>query len=90
MKHTLLVHFNLLNALFLGDLIQMFQRNGWKVIDAAESFNDPVYSLSPRSMPSGQSLIWALAKESGKFEKELRYPGEDADYEKEKMDKLGL
>lgn len=89
-KHTLLIHFNLLNALFLKDLIEMFQKRGWKVIDAADSFRDPAYSLSPNSMPSGQSLIWALAKESGKYENELRYPAEDGDYEIDKMDKLGL
>jgi len=34
--------------------------------------------------------VWALAKESGKFEEILRYPGEDGDYEKAKMDQLGL
>jgi hypothetical protein len=35
-------------------------------------------------------LIWALAKETGKFEKELRYPGEDDTYENPKMDALKL
>ncbi|UXR65674.1 polysaccharide deacetylase family protein [Bdellovibrio bacteriovorus] len=89
-KHTLLVHFNLLNALFLDDLIQMFKDHGWKVIDAQKAFKDPVYKKLPNSMPSGQSLIWGLAKESGKFESELRYPGENDTYEKEKMDALGL
>ena len=29
-KHTLLVHHNLLNALFLDDIIQMFKDKGWK------------------------------------------------------------
>jgi hypothetical protein len=33
---------------------------------------------------------WALAKETGKFEKLLRYPGEDGDYETARMDKIGL
>jgi hypothetical protein len=89
-KHSLLVHFNLLNALFLKDLIHYFQEHGWKWIDAEEAFRDPVFLKSPNSMPSGQSLIWALAKETGKFEEELRYPGEDSVYEKPKMDALGL
>jgi peptidoglycan/xylan/chitin deacetylase (PgdA/CDA1 family) len=89
-KHTLLVHFNLLNALFLNDLIEMFKKRGWKIINAADAFRDPAYGSSPNSMPSGQNLVWALAKESGKYEGELRYPAEDGDYEKEKMDKLGL
>lgn len=89
-KHTLLVHFNLLNALFLDDLLIMFESKGWKVISAREALKDPVFQKLPKSLPSGQSLIWALAKESGKFEKDLRYPGEDDVYEKPKMDALGL
>jgi hypothetical protein len=32
----------------------------------------------------------ALAKEPGKFDRELQYPAEDSVYEKPKMDKLGL
>lgn len=89
-KHTLLTHFNLLNALFLGDLIEMFKRNGWQLIDAEEAFSDSVFSAQPKIVPAGESLIWALAKETGKFEQQLRYPGEDGEYEKAKMDKLGL
>jgi peptidoglycan-N-acetylglucosamine deacetylase len=89
-KHTLLLHFNLLNALFLPDVIAMFESRGWKWIDAAAAFQDPVFRRSPDAMPSGQSLIWALAKETGKYDDELRYPGEDAEYEKRKLDELGL
>lgn len=89
-KHTILVHFNLLNALFLGDLLDMFQSKGWKLIDATEAFNDPVFSAEPRIVPAGESIIWAIAKESGKFDSLLRYPGEDSQYEDAKMDKLGL
>ena len=89
-KHTILVHFNLLNALFLGDLISMFKSKGWQLIDAEEAFTDPVFAAQPNIVPAGESIIWALAKASGKFDKLLRYPGEDGDYETPKMDKLGL
>jgi peptidoglycan/xylan/chitin deacetylase (PgdA/CDA1 family) len=89
-KHTILTHFNLLNALFLGDLLAMFEGRGWKLIDAADAFSDPVFASAPRVVPAGESLIWALAKESGKFEDLLRYPAEDSRHEKEKMDRLGL
>lgn len=89
-KHTLLVHFNLLNALFLNDVLSMFRSKGWKIIDSKAAFQDPVFNRLPDSMPSGQSLIWGLAKETGKYESELRYPGEDSSYEKPKMDALGL
>jgi len=89
-KHTILVHFNLLNALFLGDLLDMFQGKGWKLIDATEAFKDPVFSAEPKIVPAGESVVWALAKETGKFDSLLRYPGEDSQYENAKMDQLGL
>ena len=88
--HTLLIHYNLLNSLFLGDLMAMFRSKGWSVIDAEEAFSDPVFTRQPDTAPAGESLIWALAKETGKFESRLRYPGEDDVYEKPLLDRLGL
>jgi hypothetical protein len=49
-----------------------------------------VFTLAPRIVPAGESLIWALAKETGRFEGELRYPGEDDVYERPRLDRLGL
>lgn len=89
-KHTILVHFNLLNALFMGDLMEMFKSKGWQWIDAEEAFADPVFNAMPKIVPAGQSIIWALAKASGKIDKNLRYPAEDGDYENARMNKLGL
>jgi peptidoglycan/xylan/chitin deacetylase (PgdA/CDA1 family) len=88
--HTLLIHYNLLNALFLGDLLAMFRTKGWQIVDAADAFSDPVFERRPDTAPAGESLIWALAKETGKFEDRLRYPGEDDVYEKPILDRLGL
>lgn len=89
-RHTLLIHHNLLNALFLKDLLAMFRAKGWKPIAASTAFADPIYNELPNILPAGESLIWALAKETGKYEAELRYPGEDGEYEKAAMDRLGL
>ncbi len=89
-SHTLLIHYNLLNALFLSDVLAMFRSHGWEIVDAEESFADPVFNRQPETVPAGESLIWALAKESGKFENRLRYPGEDDIYEKPILDGLGL
>jgi peptidoglycan-N-acetylglucosamine deacetylase len=88
--HTLLIHHNVLNGLFLGDLLGMFERKGWKVVDARKAFDDPVFRAEPKIAPAGESLVWALAKETGKFDKTLRYPGEDGAYEKLRMNVLGL
>jgi peptidoglycan/xylan/chitin deacetylase (PgdA/CDA1 family) len=87
-SHTLLLHHNLAAALFLDDLIEMFKSKGWNVISADEAFKDPIFQQTPNH--AGESLIWALAKDSGKYEDELRYPAEDSRYEKERMDELGL
>jgi hypothetical protein len=89
-KHTVLTHFNLLNGMFLGDVIAMFQSKGWQLIDAEEAFTDPVFRAEPQIVPAGESIVWALAKEKGTIAGSLRYPGEDGDYEKAKMDRLGL
>lgn len=88
--HTLLLHHNLLAALFLDDLLDMFVARGWKLIDAKAAFADPVFKAMPDTVPAGESILWALAKESGRFESSLRYPGEDAAYEESRMNELGL
>jgi hypothetical protein len=89
-SHTLLIHYNLLNSLFLGDVLGMFRSKGWGVIEAEEAFSDTVFQRQPDTAPAGESLIWALAKETGKFEGRLRYPGENDTYEKPALDRLRL
>ena len=89
-RHTLLIHHSLLNALFLPDLLRMFESRGWRWIHADESFQDPLFAARPNILPAGESIVWALAKETGRFDKMLRYPGEDGEYEKAAMDTLGL
>jgi peptidoglycan/xylan/chitin deacetylase (PgdA/CDA1 family) len=88
-RHTLLIHFNLINVLFLGGLLEQFRQMGWRLVDASAAFADPVFARSPNTVPAGESLLWALAKESGRFGN-LRYPGEDDVYEKPILDALKL
>jgi peptidoglycan-N-acetylglucosamine deacetylase len=88
--HTLLTHFNLLNALFLNDLIEMFKSKGWEWIDAEKAFLDSVFSRRPNILPAGESIVWALAKENGTIDKSLRYPAEDGESEMARLKKLGL
>jgi peptidoglycan-N-acetylglucosamine deacetylase len=89
-KHTILMHFSLLNALFLGDLIEMFRSRSWQLIDAEDAFTDAVFRAEPKTLPAGESVVWALAKEKGTIAKSLRYPAEDGDYELARMNQLGL
>jgi peptidoglycan/xylan/chitin deacetylase (PgdA/CDA1 family) len=89
-SHTILMHFNLLNGLFLNDLLKMFKGKGWQLIDAQEAFKDSVFAAEPKVIPAGESIIWSLAKEKGTIAKSLRYPAEDGVYENARMNKLGL
>jgi peptidoglycan/xylan/chitin deacetylase (PgdA/CDA1 family) len=89
-RHTVLLHHSPLNALFLDDLIAMFVERGWRPVDAAYAYRDPIYERQPQCLPAGESLLWALAKESRRFDSELRYPGEDDVYENPRMDALKL
>lgn len=87
-SHVILLHTNALNAAFIGDVIEMFRSLGWSVIRPSAAFADPLYSREPRTLPAGESILWALASDAGV--KDLRYPAEDGQYEKPILDKLGL
>jgi len=89
-RHTLLLHHNSLNALYFDDLVAMFVNKGWRPVDAEYAYRDSIYDQQPKCLPAGESLIWAIAKEKGRFEDQLRYPGEDDVYENPKMDALKL
>lgn len=89
-KHSILLHHNLASALFLGDLIKAFKNEGWQIINANEALTDEVYQKIPDIVPAGESIIWGLAKETGKYDNILRYPAEDSRYELDKLNKLGL
>ncbi len=88
--HVLLLHHNLLAALFLDDLLAELKKQGWNIDKPQQVYSHSVYQREPKSLPAGESLIWALAKESGRFDAELRYPGEDEMYERDAMDNAGL
>ena len=88
-KHTLLVHHNVLNELYLGDILDQYKRQGWKLIDAEHAYTDPIFNEKPDVLPAGDSLVLALAVQSGKT-KLPRYPPEDGEYEAPNMDRLGL
>ena len=89
-KHSILLHHNLTSALFLGDLIKAFQDEGWQTINASDALTDDVYKMIPDIVPAGESIIWGLAKQTGKYDNILRYPGEDSQYEEDRINKYGL
>ena len=87
-KHVLLLHHNLINALFLPDVIGMFRAKGWTLISPVEAYQDPVYRMEPDVLPAGERRLWSLARARNLGG--LRYPGEDDAYEQPRLDALGL
>jgi peptidoglycan-N-acetylglucosamine deacetylase len=87
-KYVLLLHTRRINAEFLPQIIAMFRSRGWTIIPPEEAYSDPVYAMQPATLPAGESLLWALAKQTGVSG--LRYPAEDDIYEKPILDRLGL
>lgn len=84
-KHTLLIHHSLLNALFLDDLLLALKDNGWELIDARQAFTDDVFIKQPVITPCGESIVWQCARLDKKLSKSLRYPAEDGEYEIEPL-----
>ena len=87
-KHVYLLHVNAINAAYLGDAIVALRQKGWHIIDSDTAYADPIYQRKPDNLPAGESLVWALAKAQGG--KGLRYPAEDAPYEKVNLERHGI
>lgn len=79
---VMLLHHNLVNALWLDDVIAQFKTMGWSIISPAQAFADPVYQLMPDRPAPGQSLLLSMGKTLGfkKFEGWERLV-DDGDYE---------
>jgi hypothetical protein len=89
-KHTLLIHHSLLNALFLDDLLIALKKSGWQLIDAKNAYQDEVFNLQPLIEPCGESLVWQYARLDVTIADRLRYPAEDGKYEEEPLRKRKL
>ena len=79
---VMLMHHNLINALWLKDAIQQFVDMGWTITTPAQAFADPVYQLQPERPAPGQSLLLSIARTRGmgKFEGWQRLV-DDGDFE---------
>lgn len=78
-RHVLLLHTNAINAEHLDEVIAAFRAAGWKFVSPSRAYRDPLYALAPQTVPAGESIVWAAARERGL--PGLRYPAEDAVYE---------
>ncbi len=62
---VMLLHHNLINALWLDDVIAMFKARGWNIVSPETAFADPVYQLQPDRPAAGQSLLLSMARSLG-------------------------
>lgn len=87
---VMLMHHNLLNALFLGDVIEMLRKEGWTFVDPEKAYEDPVYQLQPDRPAPGQSLLLSLARSRGwKPVPEFERLMDDGDFEIKALEKQG-
>lgn len=62
---VMLLHHNLVNALWLDDVLAQAKEMGWKIISPAEAYTDPVYQLEPVRKAAGQSMLLSLGRTLG-------------------------
>ena len=63
--HTLLVHHNVLNGLFLRDVLAGLAAAGWSFLPAARALAHPFFDAAPVPLNGGRSLLDVLAQERG-------------------------
>ena len=88
MPHTLLMHHNILNGLYLRDLMDALSADGWQFVDAHDAFDHPIYKLHPTVPTRGRSFLSALAEQNGV--EDTGFPKPYYGYGKKTMDRLGL
>jgi len=62
---VMLMHHNLINALWLDDAIAQFKQMGWTIVSPDVAFADPIYQLAPDRPVAGQSLLLSMARVLG-------------------------
>ncbi|SFB70200.1 polysaccharide deacetylase family protein [Massilia yuzhufengensis] len=88
---VLLLHHNLINAMWLDDVIRQFREMGWAVTTPAQALADPVYQLMPERAAPGQSLLLSMGRSLGLSTAELGLRlMDDGDVEIEALKQQGL
>ena len=86
---VLLLHHNLINAMWLDDVIRQFKDMGWNITAPAQAYADPVYRFMPER--PGGSLLLAMGRSLGMTPAELGLRlMDDGDFEIEALAQQGL
>jgi peptidoglycan/xylan/chitin deacetylase (PgdA/CDA1 family) len=62
---VILLHHNLLNALVMPDLLDMIERDGWKIVGPEEGYKDPLYQEERSEVGYAESILEAVALKRG-------------------------
>lgn len=87
LPHTLLVHHNILNGLFLKDVMDALVSDGWSFVDAKAALSHPLYALQPETPNKGRSVLSVLAQEQ---DVDAKFPPAYLGWGRVKMESLGL
>ena len=87
-QHVMLLHTSQINAAALADIVAAFKARGWTFVSPLQAFKDSLYGVQTNTLPAGESIVWAMAKEQGVAA--LRYPAEDSVYEEPGLREAGL
>lgn len=88
LPHLTLMHHNILNGLFLKDLLLAFKAEGWQFVDAAEALAYAPYHAIPPEPTHGRS--WLTLKNAAAGLAHLPFPEEYRGFGAKTMDGLGL
>ncbi len=87
----LLLHHNLINALWLDDVVKQFKDMRWTIITPAQAYADPVYALNPERAAPGQSLLLSMGRSLGLSTQDLGLRlMDDGDFEIDALKQQGL
>lgn len=79
-NHVLLLHENDLTGLFIYDLVQKLNMEGWEIIPATSAYSDAIAQYVPKTLFLGQGRVAAIAADKGSEPKDLVPYWEDEEY----------
>ena len=71
--HVLLLHETDLAALYIDDVVEAFQDDGWEIISMDEAYTDPIASIEPDTLYLGGGRVAAIAHTKGLQPADLSY-----------------
>ncbi|HSG33958.1 MAG TPA: polysaccharide deacetylase family protein [Sphingomonadaceae bacterium] len=77
--HVLLLHETDIAALFMVDLVEALEADGWTIVTMDEAYHDPIAEIEPDTLYLGGGRLAAIAAENGANPADLVYERTDED-----------